>query len=383
MKKPAFNTIAIILIVVGFRSMAISSPYPWESIYIEGDQVPVAIDFNKPETISGFQEALAVYLDMGRKLTEKEITRLKSKMKIIDQKGKKCRLFSYGSADNITISTEDLESGEKTTWRADFAVILKYLAPWGKSTYSLYWENQPPLQIGNPLSTPFCQTLIVGKKSEDKGKIKREAKNLSDVRLMCEAQELLHYLGYSPGAVDGVAGTKTHEAIKAFQKDKGLPQKPLLDKSILSTLRTNYEEQSHLPKGKISHFKQRPSNGKVFKISNAKEIAPLEIVTPNKENDFLIKLEDSKTKSTIKIFYVRGGSKVKSKVPLGSFGLKYAAGEQWLCNNCLFGIKTIYSKAEKTLVFSRTGNQVTGYTVELILQPGGNLRTSKIPPNEW
>ncbi len=87
MKKPAFNTIAIILIVVGFRSMAISSPYPWESIYIEGDQVPVAIDFNKPETISGFQEALAVYLDMGRKLTEKEITRLKSKMKIIDQKG--------------------------------------------------------------------------------------------------------------------------------------------------------------------------------------------------------------------------------------------------------------------------------------------------------
>jgi localization factor PodJL len=38
-----------------------------------------------------------------------------------------------------------------------------------------------------------------------------------------EAQRLLERLGYTPGPADGKPGGRTAEAIRAFEKDKGLP----------------------------------------------------------------------------------------------------------------------------------------------------------------
>jgi peptidoglycan hydrolase-like protein with peptidoglycan-binding domain len=37
------------------------------------------------------------------------------------------------------------------------------------------------------------------------------------------AQEYLTTLGYQPGALDGIFGPRTEAAIRAFQKDNGLP----------------------------------------------------------------------------------------------------------------------------------------------------------------
>ena len=64
-------------------------------------------------------------------------------------------------------------------------------------------------------------------------------------------------------------------------------------------------------------------------------------------------------------------------------GNKYATGKTWYGTEHLFGPETIYSEADKTFIFARKENGYSGYTIELILQQFGNLRTQKIQKSEW
>ncbi len=82
-------------------------------------------------------------------------------------------------------------------------------------------------------------------------------------------------------------------------------------------------------------------------------------------------------------FYVRGGQEFETKAPLGIYELRYASGETWYGTQHLFGPDTIYSKADSTFNFTATGTGYNGYTVELILQTSGNLRTSRMSPGEF
>ena len=127
----------------------------------------------------------------------------------------------------------------------------------------------------------------------------------------------------------------------------------------------------------------RPINVQVFHPSAKEEVAPLEIITPSKGYDFYVKVSNVNGVNTSKTFYVRGGSRVETKVPLGSFNIKYATGKEWKSENCLFGMNTLYSKAEKVFEFKKIGTQLSGYSVELILQIDGNLSTSRISPEDW
>jgi peptidoglycan hydrolase-like protein with peptidoglycan-binding domain len=52
-----------------------------------------------------------------------------------------------------------------------------------------------------------------------------------------ELQELLAARGYKPGPIDGKPGPKTREALKAFQKDAGLPATGVLDAETSQRLR--------------------------------------------------------------------------------------------------------------------------------------------------
>jgi hypothetical protein len=70
-------------------------------------------------------------------------------------------------------------------------------------------------------------------------------------------------------------------------------------------------------------------------------------------------------------------------VPLGTYELRYASGKRWYGTQCLFGRQTVYSKAEKLFSFHVEDNRVVGYTIELILQAGGNLQTSQISREEF
>lgn len=52
-----------------------------------------------------------------------------------------------------------------------------------------------------------------------------------------EVQQLLTDLSYNPGSVDGAYGFRTSEAVKAFQRDAGIPQNGWIDDNLLDTLR--------------------------------------------------------------------------------------------------------------------------------------------------
>ena len=89
------------------------------------------------------------------------------------------------------------------------------------------------------------------------------------------------------------------------------------------------------------------------------------------------------TNQELASYFIRSGGVVDIDVPVGTYEIKYATGRQWYGTSYLFGPETVYSKADSTFTFSFDGYQYSGYTVELIMQQNGNLRTSGIEPNQW
>ena len=197
---------------------------------------------------------------------------------------------------------------------------------------------------------------------------------------MCEIQQRLDLLGFSPGGVDGQPGEKTKQALNAFLEIIKPKKKRISFYEILDYLRT-YNIKNKTTQNKSNH--KRPRHGTVFATSDLNGIAPLRLKTRAGNYDFFVKLSDFHTNRSVKSFYVRGGAVINTKLPLGKYNLKYVSGKTWYGNACLFGKDTLYSKADKVFTFARKGNTITGYSVELILQVDGNLSTKKIKPDDW
>lgn len=128
-----------------------------------------------------------------------------------------------------------------------------------------------------------------------------------------------------------------------------------------------------------------PVNGDEETFHNNVEVAPLQIKTPvnSVEHHHFIKIVPAFAENTVKTIFIRSGSTINTKMPLGSYKIKYATGKTWYGTEHLFGPETIYSKANKTFTFSEEVNGYSGYTIELILQQFGNLRTQRIPKSDW
>ena len=63
-------------------------------------------------------------------------------------------------------------------------------------------------------------------------------------------------------------------------------------------------------------------------------------------------------------FFIRGGDTFDTEVPLGTYSIKYAAGRTWYGPQCLFGVETIFKKADYTFEFQQQGNEISGYRIE-------------------
>lgn len=125
------------------------------------------------------------------------------------------------------------------------------------------------------------------------------------------------------------------------------------------------------------------SHGVKRKYTRDEPVAPLRIETPYGEEKYFVKLVDAYSGSTVMTFFIHGGRAFETEVPLGIYKIRYAAGNIWCGENLLFGQDTQYSEADKTFNFSIEGNQISGYTVQLIKQVGGNLRTRRIGANQF
>jgi ribosomal protein S27AE len=126
-----------------------------------------------------------------------------------------------------------------------------------------------------------------------------------------------------------------------------------------------------------------PFNGSQKTYSSADAVAPLTISTRQGTGHYFVKIVDWTTDALVMTVFVRSGQSVSTKVPLGSYKIKYTAGNQWYGETYLFGPDTSYNMADKQFDFEEIGNQVTGFTVELFLQPNGNLNTKRISPKDF
>jgi hypothetical protein len=119
----------------------------------------------------------------------------------------------------------------------------------------------------------------------------------------------------------------------------------------------------------------------VKKKPSSKLVAPLGIKSSAGSN-YYVKLVNLRGQTTMTAF-VRGGQYFEMLVPLGTYELRYAAGDTWYGEHLLFGHNTTYSKARELFDFTYDGTQYSGYTVELIMQTNGNLHTEIISENDF
>ena len=110
-------------------------------------------------------------------------------------------------------------------------------------------------------------------------------------------------------------------------------------------------------------------------------VAPLSIQT-SPGFDYFVKLV-TESGAIVMEMYIKGGEQLNTSVPIGTFELRYAAGNVWYGEELLFGKETAYSKTNKLFHFEFDGSSYNGYTVELIMQRNGNLPVSAISASDF
>ena len=110
--------------------------------------------------------------------------------------------------------------------------------------------------------------------------------------------------------------------------------------------------------------------------------APFEVSTPQGGGHHLIKLVDEQN-DEVGTFFIREGDTLRVDVPLGTFELRYAFGENWYGVSKRFGPSTRYAMTDTPLQFAVEGNRASGNVVVLIKQIDGNLETHPISDDEF
>ena len=123
-------------------------------------------------------------------------------------------------------------------------------------------------------------------------------------------------------------------------------------------------------------------HGVLRHASGGEAIAPFSVKTNPGANYFVKLIRTGDSQEQIAGF-VAGGQPFSTKVPTGIYELRYAVGQDWINEQEYFGPKTAFHRAEKLLIFSIEADRVLGSEVELILQRGGNLRTSTISKDKF
>lgn len=149
---------------------------------------------------------------------------------------------------------------------------------------------------------------------------------------------------------------------------------------------TNVQRMAHAPLATAFNIANPvPSTGLVDKNFFGEGVAPFEIKTRS-GGYYFIKLVDSSTDQEVLTAFIRGGEPFETNVPIGSYRIRYAAGQFWFGEALDFGgpdFGASYSRCEDRFHFTRTSSGYNGYTIELILQPNGNLQTKPISADDF
>lgn len=159
--------------------------------------------------------------------------------------------------------------------------------------------------------------------------------------------------------------------------------KPVTNQELIRILEQT--EVPYVPYEKPSMYKQPiPENGwGMVYFGQQEAVAPLTIKTVSNGNHYFVKIVDWYTNRIMATCFVCSGLQATINLPLGSYKIKYATGDTWYGEKHLFGSNTSYNEAEKRFDIEVKGDYVTTYTVELFLQPNGNLHTKTISTDDW
>ena len=111
-------------------------------------------------------------------------------------------------------------------------------------------------------------------------------------------------------------------------------------------------------------------------------VAPLQIKVSYGDN-YWVKIVDSFNETEVASYFIRSGEVLNVDLPLGSYKIRYAYGQNWFGEKKLFGKNTAYAQADEIMHFGFDGYSYNGYTIELISQVNGNLHTSGISQEQF
>ncbi len=192
---------------------------------------------------------------------------------------------------------------------------------------------------------------------------------------ICELQTKLYDKNIYNGKIDGIFGRLTSISISKYESLLKRSETGFPSIGVLKSLRNDVDvNERHIA---------TPENGYVFHRESKEHKAPLTIKTSKFGAGHLVKLVDAQEQRDELVFFIKSGDSVTLEVPLGAYDLKYASGKRWISEKCLFGPGTSFSKTNKTFSFEQSNGSINGFTIELILQNNGNLRTNKIPETAW
>jgi len=180
-------------------------------------------------------------------------------------------------------------------------------------------------------------------------------------------QSQLKDLGLYLGAVDGIWGGNTASSLESLLVKRADIEK-IPDKVFEFLIDREKARPTLLPDAV-------PVTTKIlWSRFSTPSVAPLTInVSPDRSYYFKLRPQGGKTDLVAGL--VAPGQSLKTQIPLGTYELVYAAGDTWYGEEALFGHGTQFYKTDTSLVFSQSGNRVSGHTISLILRRNGNLRS--------
>jgi hypothetical protein len=147
---------------------------------------------------------------------------------------------------------------------------------------------------------------------------------------------------------------------------------------VFTLLERFTSRQASLARNPPSCSMPSPAHGVYRRYTASPLLAQLTIRTGVGENYFA-KLVDAFDGTPKMEFFIHGGSVLVASVPVGTFTVKYADGLVWCGEQELFGPDTLVQETQKTFDFD-PGEE---WTIDLIRQHGGNLRTRYIPRSQF
>lgn len=125
----------------------------------------------------------------------------------------------------------------------------------------------------------------------------------------------------------------------------------------------------------------KPAVGDYMITDFSPRVAPFQVNTRD-GFDYLVKLQSTDNRFSSLTFYVQGGVPFETRIPLGSYVLKYVAGTKWCGPDQLFGNRSA-QESPSTLAFEETMSGYGGQTITLYGVPNGNFSTHAIPIRQF